>query len=488
MRFSSCLFIGLAFLSTNAVAQSAPQAVAKNLEISIYNNNLALVKDTREISFSKGINNISFEGVSTRLKPESVLLIGQNINVLEQNYDYDLITPSNILKKSVGQKIKTVRQNPQTGSDMFEDATVLSVQNGTPVLEFTYGIETDYTGSLVFKSIPQGLHQKPTLAAKISSVEAGLKELTLAYLTTDISWKTDYVASVQTEDTLNLTGWVTINNQSGIDYPNTAVNLVAGNVRQVQEPRFARGVMMYKANAVMADMATEAAGVAQEQLSAYELYTLPNRTDIKDNQTKQLALLEKKDVLYQKEGRLYSDLYFETDNTSSFERRHPDLVYILENTKEKNLGLSLPAGTMRFYQTDRSGSLQFIGETNIAQTAEKEKLELTLGQMFHVFANGKISNITTVSESLSKKQSGRCPLYQTIKNYEAEVIITNSGEDSVQIAFKQPLGQNSKIIKENVQGKSENVNTYLWQISLSPKAEQKLLYTVQTTTQENRCN
>ena len=214
------LLLGMTFfpLMAQAAEITVDETKTQNLEISIYNDNLALVKDVRRVNLNQGENALAFENVATQIKPESALIVGDGISVLEQNYDYDLLTTENIINGLVGQQVKTVIENPTTGENIFNQAKIISANYGAPVLEFSYGIETRFPGRIVFEKLPENLRGKPTLSAKIISASAGLKDLSLAYLTNDISWKTNYVAKVIDQNKLDLTGWVTINNQSGVDY------------------------------------------------------------------------------------------------------------------------------------------------------------------------------------------------------------------------------------------------------------------------------
>lgn len=472
------------------LCEAASVSESKNLEISIYNNNLALVKDTRDVHLQKGANNVAFEGVAAQIKPESVLFAGDGIGVKEYNYDYDLLTNQNIIEKSVGKTVKTVIQNPTTGENIFDKAKIVSANGGMPVLEFSYGIEPQFGGRLVFENLPENLHNKPTLAANITSVSAGVHELMLAYLTGGISWKTNYVANVNSADTLDLNGWVAINNRSGIDYKNAKVQLIAGDVNQVYDGGIARPMYATRmmAKAMVNDTAmVESAGAAPQQISGYQLYTLPDKTDIKDNQTKQVILIEKNKVKYAKEGRLYSSLYFGGDYQSLFEKVHPDMYYIMRNTDEDNLGLPLPAGVVRFYENDDSGSMQFIGENSIGHVAKGEKIELNLGSFFNIFADGKVLKVNKVSEKKIADVGNGCRKATIVRNYDAEVTFNNGGKTAERIIFKQSINQNSKVIAESIKGSLKDVNNYEWVIDLAADSEAKLTFTVQTSSDERVC-
>ncbi len=484
--YKSLLLFVLLFTGNVAKADNV-----KNLEISIYNNNLALVKDSREINLQQGTNDVYFEGVASQIKPESVMILGKNINVLEQNYDYELITPQNIMTKSVGSDVKTVSQNPTTGENIFNKAKLLSVSGTKPILEFDYGIETDFNGRIVFEHLPANLHEKPTLLAKIYSPQAEMQELLLAYLTRGISWKSNYVALIKNSDMLNLTNWVTINNNSGVDYDNAKIQLVAGEVNQEYEAMPLRAMKME--TFAMADgISVNAMPKAEskvEQLSAYQLYTLPNRTDIKNSQTKQMSLFEKNGVKYQKEGRIISQLYFNNAYKAEFEKKHPQIYYIINNTEQSGLNVPLPTGTIRFYENDSNNNMQFIGESKINNVAKGEKLELQLGDMFNVFVNGKIIDVKQVSKA-KETNNGNSGCYSAkfVKDYVAQVEAVNGGDTAVKIMFLQNINSDSQIIKENIKGSNKNINQHEWELVVKQNEKIKLEYTVRVKSKERVCD
>lgn len=491
MNFKFAATLSLLLFSMPVMAQDVEKPTSKNIEISIYNNNLALVKDLRETSLKEGINDVAFEGVASNIKPESVIILGDEIHVLEQNYDYALLTPYNIAEKSVGQKVKTLRINPATGKQVLDEAKLISYQNGEPILEFSYGIETNFDGRLVFEKMPESLMQKPTLAAKISSQSNASKELTLAYLTNGISWKTNYVASIIDENTLDLAGWVSINNNSGVSYENAKVQLIAGQVNEVPAHLSAPRNMVQKAAmyADQTDSLAMGASVQPESFSAYQLYTLPHRTTINNNQTKQISLIEKSTVTYQKEGRVRSPLYFDGEYASNFEKVHPAVYYILVNNEASNLGIPLPKGVFRFYENDLKGNMQFIGENTAPETAKGEEIELELGKMFDVFLSGKALNVRKISEEVISDANGKCPRLKIVRAYDVQVVFTNGGNKETVVVFKQPLSTRTQILNENIKGEisKKNANEYQWRILLSADSAQTLTFTAQTTNEETRC-
>ncbi len=479
MRNTLILLLAGTFLAS--VPANAEQILLKNnnskLTLSIYNQNLALVKDIRPADIKAGMSEVIFDGVAQQIQPETAMLYGQDIKVLEQNYSYNVISYENMLNQSVGQEVNTMRQNPQTGENIFEKAVLIGAAYGQPVLKFPYGIETNFNGRIVFNQIPSGVSDKPTLTAKINNKKAGSKNLFLAYLTGGLSWRTDYVATIADKNKLDLTGWVTINNNSGVDYNDAKIQLIAGDVnvvRPVVQPR----LLMAKMSMAAMDNGVETAAmgsVAPEQISNYELYTLPAITTIKDKQTKQVGLIEKSGVNYVKEFNFRSPLYF--GGSYEFEKQHPSITYVLENVQKSNLGISLPAGTMRFYENDKNGNLQFIGSTDIANTAKEETLRLNLGEAFNLTLKGKVAKVS--EKEVERKPQKQCYNVKLLKTYTAETTVSNADTAENSVIISQNLPDNYKIVKESLKGAVKNAQTRQWTVKVPANGKTTLSYTVE---------
>ena len=475
MRLTTAITIFLGFTSMAAAAETVVKDGDKQtLNITIYNQNLALVKDVRKVDLKQGINDIAFEGVASGIKPSSVILYADGIQVLEQNYDYDVLNLKNIIDKSVGSTIKTLKINPANGEKMFDTAEIISAQNGKPVLKFDYGVDADFDGQLLFEKLPEGLRKKPTLVTKISSNSDRNRDISLAYLTNGISWKTDYVAKVVNNERLDMTAWVTINNESGTDYSDAKVQLVAGKVNQTREVVPMSDMVMLAAAPKMA-MGNRAVG--EQDLSAYHLYTLPNQTTIKDKQTKQITLMEKNNVKYTKEAELVSSLYFSPETKDEFKNKHLSMYYTIINNNSSNLGVQLPAGIIRFYENDEQGNLQFIGESKIDHVAKEEIMHLYLGNYSNIFANGKIVKITKQSEE-EQKMHNNCTRFYSLYNYDVEIEVYNSGKEKQQVKIKQNLPQDAEIVKQNAKGSLSRAGMYEWALETAPDSKQMLSFSV----------
>lgn len=488
MRNTLILLLAGTFLAS--VPANAEQILLKNnnskLTLSIYNQNLALVKDIRPADIKAGMSEVIFDGVAQQIQPETAMLYGQDVKVLEQNYSYNVISYENMLNQSVGQEVNTVRQNPQTGENIFEKAVLIGAAYGQPVLKFPYGIETNFNGRIVFNQIPSGVSDKPTLTAKINNKKAGSKNLFLAYLTGGLSWRTDYVTTIADKNKLDLTGWVTINNNSGVDYNDAKIQLIAGDVnvvRPVVQPR----LLMAKMSMAAMDNGVEAAAmgsVAPEQISNYELYTLPAITTIKDKQTKQVGLIEKSGVNYVKEFNFRSPLYF--GGSYEFEKQHPSITYVLENVQKSNLGISLPAGTMRFYENDKNGNLQFIGSADIANTAKEETLRLNLGDAFNLTVKGKVAKVS--EKEVERKPQKQCYNVKLLKTYTAETTVSNADTVENSVIISQNLPDNYKIVKESLKGAVKNAQTREWTVKVPANGKTTLSYTVEIPQNTRVCD
>lgn len=437
--------------------------------VNVYNNNLGLVHDTRKVALNKGLNEIAFEGVASSIQPESAILNGDGIKVIEQNYDYNLLTPNNLLEAFIGKEVKTAVQNPQNGQIIFDKATVVSNNYGNPVLRFDYGVEANFPGRVIYENVPQNLRIKPTLVANLQSQNAGTKELKLTYLTRGLSWKADYVAEIVSDTELDLNTWITLKNETGADYTDAKVQLISGSVNYtssagaIARPMMAKAAMRGMENAAMDSFAT--ASVAPQSIADYYMYKLPQKTTIKDKQSKQISLMSLNKVKYEKEYRFISPLYLGIGaSKSEFEKKHPNIVFKLINDKASNLGQPLPAGMMRFYENKNGEDMVFLGENSIGQTAVGEKAELNIGQAFDIYANGKILDVKAISKD--------------IYEYQVEITFKNVSEQKAQIVFEQNLYNNWQILQENMKSKQKNASTAQWQFELAKDATKVLNFSV----------
>jgi hypothetical protein len=356
----------------------------QNVSITIYNSNVGLVKDTRLIDLRSGIHELKFMDVAAKIDPTTVhiksLINESTLNVLEQNYEYDLLSPQKLLEKFVGQKVQLATINPETQKEEIIDAILLSTQGGN-IFQIGDKIHIGHHGRILLSKIPDNLIPQPTLVWTLENRLSRPQKLEASYLTSGINWKADYVAVLNKLDTLtDLTGWVTIDNKSGATYQNALLKLVAGDIHRVQPE-----MRMDYARPMAAAKEAVSPQFKEESFFEYHLYTLDRRTTIKDNQTKQMTLLDanqvpiKKLFIFSGSPQYY---YYRHDQRSN--KQKVGVFLELENIKKNNLGMPLPKGTIRVYKEDKDGSLQFVGEDRIDHTPKDEKFKIKIGEAFDV--------------------------------------------------------------------------------------------------------
>lgn len=462
MKKSLLAAAALSVLASNAFAETnVPQSAVKNLSVTVYNNGLGLVKDTRGVPFEKGTNTVSFAGVSAQIQPETALFSGDGVRVVEQNFNFDLLNRQSLLQKFLGKQIKVVSTNPATGQETTEDATVLAADDGV-VLKIGDRIETDSKARLIFPDVPATLRDKPTLTVDLLSDKAGSRDVNLSYLTNGLTWRADYVAELNdAEDSIDLNGWVTLTNDSGADYKNADMQFVAGSVNRVRPMTRTRPMMMMAKAAAVYDSVSN---MAEEELMDYHLYSLGRKTDILSNQTKQLALLSGSNIQARKEYRFDDITPVYSPRQKEFDTRSAAIYLQFVNDKKSNLGMALPAGTMRVYKADSKQRIFFVGEDRIKHTPENEKIKLALGEAFDVTAKGKQTAYTQFSP----------------KAYEAsyEITFQNAKNVPVTVYSYQSLPDGWTITNNSAAYTKENAGQVLWQITVPAKGKTVLTYTV----------
>lgn len=377
----------ISFLLSLQVSYAAPlTSTAKDQQdvaVTIYNSNVGLVKDIRLIDFRPGIHELKFMDVAAKIDPTTVhiksLINGSSLNILEQNYEYDLLSPQKLLEKFVGQKVQLATINPETKKEEIVEATLLSTQGGN-IFQIGDKISISHPGRILLSKIPENLISQPTLVWMLENKLSKPQKLEASYLTSGINWKADYVAVVNKLDTTtDLTGWVTIDNRSGATYQNALLKLVAGDINRVQPE-----AQMDYARAKIAAKEAASPQFKEESFFEYHLYTLDRRTTIKDNQTKQMTLLDANQVPIKKLFIFSGNpqYYYYQDQSSN--KQKIGVFLELENSKKNNLGIPLPKGTIRVYKEDKDGSLQFVGEDSIDHTPKDEKFKIKIGEAFDV--------------------------------------------------------------------------------------------------------
>ncbi len=441
----------------------------REVAVTIYNDDLALIKDQRKVALDNGLNHLAWRDVSARMRPETALLrnlgAAKGFSLLEQNFDFDLLTPAKLLEKYVGKQVTVIKTNPATGAETREVATVLATTGGT-VLKFADHIETGVPGRLAFAAVPDNLRDQPTLVMSVLNPNAGMQNLELSYLTGGLSWRADYVAELSDNDTrMDLNGWVTLTNQSGARFPNAKLQLVAGDVNRVREQ------MRPSAMAVRRDkgMVAEAAPMAQENLFEYHLYTLNRPTTLAEQQTKQVALLSATQIPVIKTLELRGAAYYYQGSYGDLGQKLKASVYVTFDNKGGGLGVPLPKGVMRLYAKDSAGNAQFIGEDSIDHTPKNETVRLKMGEAFDVTADRKQTDFQKLSGSGKFNYVSESAYQITLKNAKNQPVVVNVFE---------PMPGDWQVLSESSPHSKESASTAQWKISVPAGGKAMLTYRV----------
>ena len=454
------LFLITVFYAGLAGAETVvPMNAQTNLNVTIYNDNRALVKDERQVALVQGLNELAFAGVSANMIPQSAILSGTGLTTREQNFNFDLLSQESLLQKSVGQTVHTEYIDPN-GKSTNGTATLLSYNNGRPVLKIGGKIETNYPGRIIFDKVPSNLRAEPTLVVSADSTQEVSEPVQLDYLTTGMSWNADYVARLDADEKqMNLNGFVTLTNNSGTDYNNAQLQLVAGEVNTVREERVLYDAAPRRAKAMMASVNGNI--MEAESLSDFYIYTVPHKTTLLSNQTKQVALLSGSGVGVQKN--------YELDNlfpvySDEIRKMKPQIYLTFKNSEENKLGVPLPKGIVRLYKQDAKGRTQFVGEDRISHTADNETVRLKMGEAFNLTADMKRTSYNKVSDRT------------TTAGFE--ITLKNGGDTVAAVDIKQGFPNGYKLMEQSLESEKLTSNQVKWQIQVPAKGEAKLTYKV----------
>jgi len=447
------------------LTEAAPQAITRESQqdvmVTIYNGNLGLVKDTREARLDAGMLEVQFADVAALIDPTSVHLKSltdpAGLRILEQNYEYDLLTSAKLLEKYVG---KTVRLYQSNGT--YQEAKLLST-NG-PIYEINGQIHMGHPGQVVLPALPENLVSKPTLMWLLRSAKAATQRVEASYLTGGISWKSDYVIVVNPTDTrADLTGWVTIDNKSGSTYSNAALKLVAGDINRAVDRRREGRLMEMAAKASSVELADR--DFKSEGFFEYHLYTLDGRTTIKDNQTKQLALMAASEVPVDKHFIYYGAAdYHRTQYGVPMSNQKVGVYLELKNSKENRLGQPLPKGKVRVYKADTSGSQQLIGEDWIDHTPKDEKIRIKMGEAFDVVGQRTQKDWKRIASNL----------YEV----EWEITLRNHKQEAVTVEVIEPMPGDWEMLRATHPHEKIQAFTAQWKIPVAKDGESKLSYRI----------
>ena len=454
LLFAACLL---------AAAGTARAAETPGLSVTIYNANLALVQDVRQLDLTKGRQRQEFKGVSSMIRPETVSLTADGLSVVEQNFDYDLLTPSKLMEKAVGQQVKIVRTNPGNGQEVTGTATVLAANEGV-VLRIGDRIEVlrddGVPTRVIFDKVPENLRALPTLSVTVDSDHAAARPATLTYLTGGLAWKADYVALFDEKaGKLDFQGWITLTNESGVSYANAFTQLVAGDVSMgAARPS-------YPPNRVIPGVrqaGSERHTGPGEALGDNYIYTLPERTTIAQNQTKQVGFIDANGVAAHKVYQWASPWFESNDNPTSAQ-----VVVDFMNSSADGLGAGLPAGTIRVYQRDTAGEPKFVGESPSGHAPQGSELGVRIGDAFDV----------TVQPTLVSAE----PIPRRRYRYAMSYLLRNARDTPVTVELRQGgLWIDNQIVKESLASRKVDAFTRGWSVPVPANGQTTLTMQVET--------
>ncbi len=424
-----------------AAAEGRPQDAGAredqaDLAVTVYNSSLALIRDIREFTLASGESDLHFVDIAATVNPATVhfrsLTEPSKVSVLEQNYEYDLLEPEKLLRKYIGREVTLIRVRSENGTTREETvkARLVSYNNG-PIWkigdEYVTGLQADH---LRFPELPSNLYSRPTLVWKLLNRGGPRHRIEASYLAGGLSWQSDYVLTVGRDDkTADLDGWITLTNGSGTAFHDAKLQFVAGDLNRVQPA--ARKQMLE----MVADRAAAAPPMAQEAFSEYHLYTLPRRTTIANQETKQLAMLNGTGVPVEKRYVVDGQSFYYRNRHSPGTpiKDNVQVFYRFRNEEKSGLGLPMPAGIVRVYQADSTGGLQFVGEDRIDHTPKDETLDLKIGNAFDIVCERNQTDFEKISDSV----------------YEMEFAITlrNHKTAPITVQVNEPVGGTWRMIR-----------------------------------------
>ena len=460
-----------------------------SVDLTIYNQNLSLIREERTLTLPKGLSRAVLPQIPTTIDGTSLHFLSLTdpgaVRVLEQNYQYDLVHQSKLLERYLGKEIEFVRVNPETNKEYTVTGRLLStgysgqeLMSGM-VAEINGKIEVNPSGRLVLPSLPDGLIIRPQLEWLVSNTREGAHRAEISYLAGGLTWSSDYVALLNAEDTkVDLTGWVTLTNNSGTSFLNAGLKLVAGDVNVVQEQL---GGIMRAQKAMMTEADAAAPQFQQTELFEYKLYTLQRKTDVRDNETKQVELIAAKNVPARKmfiydgigdQWRYWFNNYSYRSQGSFGQSSNPKVgVYMtIKNEEKGGLGIPLPKGKVRVYKRDADGKEQFIGEDRIDHTPKDEEIRLYLGNAFDIVGERVQKDFKTIASGHAVEETFEIK----IRNHKNEAV-------DVQV-YEHPWRWSQwEIVSASSEWEKVDQSTLRFPVKIGKDGEKVVRYTVRYT-------
>ncbi|GAC1662955.1 MAG: DUF4139 domain-containing protein [Candidatus Acidiferrum sp.] len=410
-----------------------------DLNVTVYNSNIALVRDVRQLTLPGGLFRLKFMDIAATVNPATVHFRSLNepakLLVVEQNYEYDLLEPAKLLHKYVGKEVTLVRSYQENGSTKREEIrAVLLADNNGPVWKIGNDIVTGmFAESYRFPEVPSNLYERPTLLMSLENSGSHKQQIEASYLANNLSWNADYVLTVTREDkSADLDGWVTLTNNSGTAFRNARLQLVAGDLNRLTA---AAGRMA--TDMVQVERKAMAPQFQQENFSEYHLYTLGRRTSVEDKETKQISLLQGSAVPVEKvfvvNGQNY---YYRQSQNPGAPIKDPVMVfYKFKNEEKAGLGMPLPAGNVRVYQKDSKGGVLFVGEDRIEHTPKDELVTVHIGNAFDVVAERKQTDYKRIDTHTWEM--------------EFQITLRNHKDSPITVEVNEPIGGDWEMISNS---------------------------------------
>jgi len=464
-----------AAVATAAQAQVSTTTLDDQAElaVTIYNSDIALVRDVRNLQIGRGTSDLHFMDIAATVNPATVhfrsLTEPARVGVIEQNYEYDLLEPDKLLRKYVGREVTLVRRRQEASATREEEvkARLLSYNNG-PVWEINGEIVTGMTADHIrFPELPGNLYSRPTLIWTLDNTGTTTRHrVEASYLAGKLSWNADYVLTVSRDDrNADIDGWVTVVNGSGTSFRDARLQLVAGDLNRVrqlmQREQMATGRML--------DAAAPAAPMAQEAFSDYHLYTLGRKTTINNSETKQVSMLGATAFAVQKRYVVNGQsFYYHNAHQPGAPIKDPvQVFYQFKNEEKAGLGMPMPKGTVRVYQSDSKGGVQFVGEDRIDHTPKDETLNLKIGHAFDVVSERKQTDFQRVSSN--------------VYEVEYEVTVRNHKATPVTVEVNEPIGGSWRMVRSSHEYQKTSAWAAQFRLPVNPDSESVLKYRVRVT-------
>lgn len=450
------LFALVVALGSAAIASPAA-AADRELRLTVYNDNLALVSDSRTIQVQAGQSTVELADVPAQIDPTSVHLkgLGSPLEVLEQNFQYDLASPDRILQRYLDQPVEAALKAGE-----LKSGALLSFDGGSLVLRRPDGgvslVTREEVADLRLPTLPEGLRTRPTLVWLLQAAKAGATPVELSYLTGGLSWHAEYVAVADEKDTrMDLSAWVSLENGSGATYPEARLQLIAGDVQRVQPPQAPMAMRNGRQDVMM--MAKSSEGFAEETFFEYHLYTLDRATTIADRETKQVSLFPTASTQVKK-------IY---EYSSGRDAKKVRIILEAENKKELGMGMPLPAGKVRVYKKDSRGDLQFVGEDQIDHTPKNEKIRLGVGKAFDIVAE--------------RTELSQDRITDRVFDRKVQVKLRNRKTEAVEVVVQESVWGDWEIRDASLPFEKKDARTAEFRVPVAADTEAVLTFTIRQT-------